>query len=137
MDSFETLSDDCLNTQQIWTLSGPVSARTSAVLLTSEDDSLVAFLFVLLSCIEDIMSLPRGNMDGMRSHFAFHHLVSDPDISESASGHNQIVASTRSISVEIFLFNAPFLEEAGSWRRSRDVASWRYMVRGYGVTKNC
>ena len=61
--------------------------------------------------------------------------VDNSDIGKSASSHDQIVSSSCSISVKVFLFNAFLLKESSSWRVYRDISSWRYMICRDGVSK--
>lgn len=63
-------------------------------------------------------------MDSLRSYFALIHLVDDSDISKGSSGHDKVITSPGSISVEIFLLNASSFQETGSRGGSRNVSSW-------------
>jgi hypothetical protein len=52
-------------------------------------------------------------MNSLRTYFRY-HFIDYADVSEGASGHNEVVTSPRPVSVEIFLFNTFLLEETGS-----------------------
>lgn len=72
----------------------------------------------------------------MRSYFGY-HFVDDAYVGKGASGHDEIVASSRSVSVEIFLFDTFLLEKTGGRRGDGDVSSWRDVICRDGVSEDC
>ena len=74
-------------------------------------------------------------MDSVRTNFAFHHFVGDPNIGKGASSHNKIVSSSSTIRVEIFLLNIPFFQETSSRRRHGNISSRRNVISSDGISE--
>jgi hypothetical protein len=70
------------------------------------------------------------------SNFSFHHFINNSNISKCSSSHNQIISSSRSISIKIFLFNSSLFQKSSSWRINWYISSRRYMISSYWVPKN-
>ena len=135
MDSFETFSNYSFDSQKVGSLCCPISARTCSVLLSSKNDSLVSIFLVPLSSIEYIESLSAGDMNSLGSHFALHHFVKNSNICKSASGHDQVVASSGSVCVEISFLDSSFFEEPGSRRWEGNISSGGDVVSRDGISK--
>lgn len=76
-------------------------------------------------------------MDGLGSHFAVEHFVGDANIGKGSSCHDEVVAPSGAIGVEIFLFDALGFQESGSWRGACDVAGGRDVVCCDRIAKHC
>jgi len=73
-------------------------------------------------------------MDGLGSGL-FDELVDKSDVGEGTSGHNFVITSSGTISVEVLLFNSLLLEESSSRRVLGDITSRGNVISGDGVTK--
>jgi len=92
------------------------------------------FLDVFSTCIEYFHDFSWRDVDSLWARLV-NHFVDQPDIGKSTSGHDFIIASARSIRVEVLLFNALRKQVLGSWRCLWNVASWRNVVSGDGVSE--
>jgi hypothetical protein len=134
MNALVALSDDSLDALKVGTLGGPVAGGTGTVLLTSEDNGVLAFLHVGGSSVPNGHLLPRGNMNGLRAHLVV-QLVNQTGVGESTSGHDLEVASASTIRIEVLGLNAMLLEEAGGGRVVRDLSSGRDVISGNRISK--
>lgn len=123
MDSFEWLSDHCLNSLQVRALGCPIPAWPWSILLASENYQLLSFLLVFLSSIEDVHHLPSGHVDSLWTNLTLHHFVDYSDVGESSSCHDKVVASPWPIGVKVLLLDTLFLQEPRCRRVDGYVAS--------------
>ena len=100
VDALVGLGDHSVDTLKHGSLGSPITGGTRAVLVSCEDDELLASILVLLGGIEDGHLLARGHMDGRWADLR-HHLVDQTHVGESATGHDFIVATTRAVRVEV------------------------------------
>ena len=137
MDSFETFSYDCLHSQQIGSFGCPVSARSWSILFASKNDSLNLAIDVPLRCIKNIQSLSSWDVDSLRTNCTLHHLIDNSNICKGSSGHDEVIASPCTISIEISFFDPSLLQKSGSRRWDWDVARRWDMVSCDRISKNC
>lgn len=114
MDSLEGLSDDCLDAEQIRSLGCPISGRARAVLLAGENDERMSFLGVPEGSVTDVQHFSSGNVSGLRTDLGC-QLVDDSGVGEGSAGHDFVVSSAGSVSVEVSLLDVSSQEVASSW----------------------
>lgn len=73
-------------------------------------------------------------MHGVGAFDQVAHLVTDTDVGEGSSGHDEIVASSGAVGVEVLGVDAVGLEPLGGGGGSGDLAGRRDVVGGDGVT---
>ena len=122
MNSFERLSNNCFYSQKIRAFSSPVSGWSWTVLLTCKNDQLMSFLSISKSSITDVENFPSRNISGLRSNLR-RQFVDDSCVGKSSSGHNLIVASSCTVSVEIRLLNSFSQKISSSWGIFSNVSS--------------
>ena len=96
----------------------------------------MVFFLVLFCSVKDVEHFTSRDMDRLRADFSSKHLVGYANIGESSSGHDEVVSSSSSISVEVLPIDASFLEETGSRRRASDVACRGNMISRDGVSED-
>lgn len=137
MNSFETFSYNSLYSLEVGSFGCPISAWAWSILFSSKNDSLNVAFDVPLGCIEDIESLTSGDMNSLRTHCSFHHLVDYSNISKRSSCHDQVIASPRTICIEISLFDSPLLQKSSCWRWHWYIACRWDVICGDGISEDC
>ena len=101
MDALERFGDDGAHPEQAWTLGGPVARAAAAVLLAGQDDERNTFVRVPQSGVVDRHLLLVGQMRRPVALAAGHQLVAQPDVGEGAAHHHLVVATSRTVAVEV------------------------------------
>lgn len=122
MDTLVGLGDDSVNTLEVGAFGGPITRRARSVLVASQDNQLLSSVLVLFGGIEDGHLFAGWHVHGSGSDLR-HHLVDETDVGEGATSHNLIVASARTIRVEVLRSNISFSQVAGGWGIFCDLTS--------------
>src|SRR5678816_75084 len=109
MDAFKALGHHGSNTQQSGSLCGPVTGTTSAVLLARKNDERNAFLLVPHRGIINARAFTVGVKNCDATFDAWNHQVFNPNVREGTPDHCLVIASSRSIAIEVTYINAAFL----------------------------
>ena len=94
-------------------------------------------MLIPFGCIEDIKDLLGRDVDRLRTNLVIEHSVLDADVGKGSSGHDEIIASSSAVCVEILLLDALLFEEAGCWRCPSNVSCRRNVIGSDRITKNC
>ena len=101
MYPFKADGKHCLNSLQIGSFSSPISTTSRAIFLATDNNQLFALCLILFSRIKNVAFFACWDMNGLWSSLSFKHFVDDSNVSKSTTGHDQIVATTRSVCVEV------------------------------------
>src|SRR5690606_19351657 len=94
VNTFETLRDHRLHTQQAGAFGCPVAARAGAVLQPGDDDQRSALRQILHRCVVDAHLLRARQLAGVASLNVLQHLIADADVGKRASHHHFVIAAT-------------------------------------------
>src|SRR5699024_6009176 len=116
VNTLEGLNDNCLNTKQVGALSSPVTGRTGAVLLTTEDYQRDASFLVVNRRIVDerLWCIILGEVKGVATG-DINELVSQTDVSEGTANHDLVVTTTGTQGVVVHALNAVLNQVLSSW----------------------
>ena len=128
VNALEALRYDGSNPEQGRAFGRPIARTARSVFLPRDDHQRRATLLVNGRRVVNgywLAGLHAGRRHKYPGHPALGsgcHQVLDPHISESASGHNAIISSPRSVAVELLEWNAIIEEVFSSWRGFLDAA---------------
>ena len=94
----------------------------------------MSFLGVPEGSVTDVEDLAGGDVGGLGANLGC-KLVDDSGIGESASRHDLIVSSARTVGVEVWLLHVLGEKVASSGRIFGDVSGGRDVVGGDGVSE--
>lgn len=132
VDSLVGLSNGNLDSLEVGSLGSPISGRSRSVLFSGEDDELLSSFLVLHGGVEDSESLLT--IEGSLGAFSGGELVDESDIGESTSGHDFVISSSSTVSVEILGLNTSLLEVSCSRRVLGDLTSRRDVIGGNRIS---
>ena len=134
MNSLEGLSNNCPYTEKIGAFCSPVSRWSWSILFACEDYKFMSLAAVSIGCIANIENLSSGYKCSLRPN-SWSKLIYNPCVCKSPSGHNLVVTSSRSISIEVGILH-PFFQKISCSRRIFSYISGRRdMVRCNWVSK--
>lgn len=136
VDALEGLRDDGLHAEQTCAFRGPVAAGAHAVVFTTEDDARCASGFVGLGGVVDAHFGACGLQQGVAAFFAAEHEVLDAHVGEGAAGHDEVIAATAAVAVEIGLRDAVVGEEAAGGAGFLDGSGRADVVGGDAVAED-
>lgn len=136
MNSLEALSDHSSYTLKIRSLSSPISTRTRSILFSTKNNKCFILFLIFFCCIKNIHNLICWNIYCLRSYFSFHHFVNYSYVCKCSTSHNQIISSSRSISIKIFLLHSSLLQEPCCRRVYRNISCRWNMISSNRITKN-
>ncbi len=131
MNTLEAFCQHGLDPQQVGTLGCPVAARAGAVLLAGNHQQRGAFLLVTHGRVVDRQLLASGHMQGVAAFFACQHFVADTDVGEGAAHHHFVVATPRTVGVEVAWLHTLFPQVAPGRAVGLDVAGGGNVVGGH------
>src|SRR3954449_4269066 len=106
MDTFETLGNDGAYALQRRSFRSPVARRTGAIFLTRQNHKGHAFRLILYGRVEDRHLFIARQMTGVTAFAIWNHLVTNTCIGEGSAHHYFVVATARSVRVEIARLHA-------------------------------
>src|SRR5260370_24917663 len=129
MDTLEALSDGGTYAQQQRPLGSPVTGTTGAIFFACDDQQWYSLLLVVHRCFVNGGLLATGQVDRVVSFLLRQQAIVQANIAKGAAYHHLVVATPRSIGVEVALFDAMLDQELPGGAGSRKVASRGDVVR--------
>ena len=101
MNSFKTLGNDDIYSLKIWSFCSPISWTSWSIFLSGQNNLLMSCVSILSCSIKYGHFIAGREMYGIRSRF-FNQFVNKSCVSKSSSGHDFVIPSSRTVSIEIF-----------------------------------
>src|ERR1700747_3174369 len=101
MDTFKTLCNDHLYSEQSSSLGRPIPARSGTLLGPGDHNQRNSLLLVAYRCFVDGKLVTTWIVFCHSSFDAGYHQILDPDIGKRPAGHDQIIATPATIAIEV------------------------------------
>lgn len=121
------LCNHCLNSQQIRSLSCPISTRSTTIILANQQNRWNLFSLIPFRAIEDCHFFATREMNGFRSR-NFAELIDNSNVGEGSTSHYCVVATPRSVRVEVSWNQTAIGQVLSSRTGPSNRASWGNVI---------